>query len=174
MIYGRMNSAKRMRQIEILANANRRRILDFAIPWDSGRSLGSRIIVKRCDWPLRGGGRSHSLPGGESGLGASFSSNRQSFCSARLERTATLVIENRKLSARYATETVIFSRVNLLAGNPFSSQVAVGFQEQFDCVACLTCRLRLLHFLDQRRHDVEQVSHYRVIGDFENRGLQLF
>jgi hypothetical protein len=45
MIYGRVNSAKRMRQIEILANANRRRILDFAMPWDSGRSLGSRSIV---------------------------------------------------------------------------------------------------------------------------------
>jgi hypothetical protein len=45
MIYGWMNSTKGMRHIEIFANANRRRILDFAMPWDSSSSLGSGIVV---------------------------------------------------------------------------------------------------------------------------------
>ena len=45
MIYGWMNSAKGMGHIEIFANADRRRILDFAMPWDSCGSLGSRIVV---------------------------------------------------------------------------------------------------------------------------------
>jgi hypothetical protein len=31
--------------IKILADADRRRILDFAMPWDSGSSLGNRIVV---------------------------------------------------------------------------------------------------------------------------------
>lgn len=45
MIYGVVNSTKGMRYIEIFANADRRRILDFAMPWDSGSSLGSGIVV---------------------------------------------------------------------------------------------------------------------------------
>jgi hypothetical protein len=45
MIYAWMNSAKRMWHIEIFANANRRRVLYFAMPWNSGGSLGGGGIV---------------------------------------------------------------------------------------------------------------------------------
>jgi hypothetical protein len=45
MIYGWMNSAKGMRHIEIFANPHRRRVLDFAMPWDSSSSLGGGIVV---------------------------------------------------------------------------------------------------------------------------------
>lgn len=34
-----------MWHIQIFANANCRRILDFAMPWNSGSSLGSGIVV---------------------------------------------------------------------------------------------------------------------------------
>jgi hypothetical protein len=45
MIYGGMNSAKRMRHIEIFADPDRRRILDFTVPRNGGSSLGSGIVV---------------------------------------------------------------------------------------------------------------------------------
>ena len=45
MIYGGMNSTKRMWHIKIFANANRGRILDFAMPWHSGGSLSGGIVV---------------------------------------------------------------------------------------------------------------------------------
>ena len=45
MIYGEMNSTKRMWHIQIFANANCRRVLDFAMPRDSGGSLSSGIVV---------------------------------------------------------------------------------------------------------------------------------
>src|SRR5271165_41732 len=35
----------------------------------------------------------------------------------------------------------------------------------------LVPRLRLLHFLNQRRDDVEQIAHDRVVGDLENRSF---
>jgi hypothetical protein len=34
-----------MRHIEIFADANRGRILDFTMPWDGRSSLGSGIVV---------------------------------------------------------------------------------------------------------------------------------
>lgn len=45
MIYGGMKSTKGMWHIKIFANANRGRILDFAMPRDSGGSLGAGIVV---------------------------------------------------------------------------------------------------------------------------------
>jgi hypothetical protein len=45
MIYGGVNSTKGMGHIKIFANANRRRILDFAMSWNSGGSLDGKIVV---------------------------------------------------------------------------------------------------------------------------------
>jgi hypothetical protein len=45
MIYGEVASTKRIRHVKILADANRRRILDFPMSWHSGGSLGGGIIV---------------------------------------------------------------------------------------------------------------------------------
>ena len=60
-------------------------------------------------------------------FGASFSSNRQSFCSARLERTATLVIGKWKVLYALRDGDCNLFASDLLARNPLSSQVAVGF-----------------------------------------------
>src|SRR5207302_9373880 len=38
----------------------------------------------------------------------------------------------------------------------------------------LCSRLNFLHFLNQRRNDVEQVADYAVIGDLEDRSLGVF
>ena len=45
MIYGWMNSTKGIRHIKLFANANRRRVLDFAMPRDGTGSLGGGIVV---------------------------------------------------------------------------------------------------------------------------------
>jgi hypothetical protein len=45
MIYGEVASTKRIRHVKIFANANRCWILDFAMSWDSGGSLGGRIVI---------------------------------------------------------------------------------------------------------------------------------
>jgi hypothetical protein len=52
MIYGGMNSAKRIRYSKLFADANRRRILDFAMPWDSAGSLGGGIVVNTVFGPF--------------------------------------------------------------------------------------------------------------------------
>jgi hypothetical protein len=45
MIYGWMNSAKRIRDIKIFADANRGRILDFAMPRDGRGTLRGGVVV---------------------------------------------------------------------------------------------------------------------------------
>jgi hypothetical protein len=45
MIYGWMISTKGARNIKIFANANRRRVLDFAMPWDGRGSLRGGIVI---------------------------------------------------------------------------------------------------------------------------------
>jgi hypothetical protein len=52
MIYGGTNSAKRMWDIEIFANTNGRRVLDFAMPWNGGGSLGGGIVVDAVPGPF--------------------------------------------------------------------------------------------------------------------------
>jgi hypothetical protein len=52
MIYGWMNSTKGIRHIKLFANANRRRILDFAMPWDGTGSLSGGIVVDAVLGPL--------------------------------------------------------------------------------------------------------------------------
>jgi hypothetical protein len=38
----------------------------------------------------------------------------------------------------------------------------------------LPARFRFLHFLNQRGHDIEQISHDSIVGDFEDRRLGIF
>ena len=35
-------------------------------------------------------------------------------------------------------------------------------------------RFRLFHFLDQRRHNIKQISHHRIVRDLKNRRLGIF
>src|SRR5690349_1449068 len=37
----------------------------------------------------------------------------------------------------------------------------------------LKLSFRLLHFFDQRRHDVEQIADHAYVGDFKNRGFRI-
>src|SRR5580700_3303695 len=38
----------------------------------------------------------------------------------------------------------------------------------------LASRFGLLYLFNQRRNDIKQITHYRIVGDFENRRLGVF